>query len=281
MKRKYQYWFAPLCLAAAPFFQAEVQAENKPLWEAGIGIAAVSFPHYRGSDQQREYVLPAPYFVYRGDILKVSEQSVRGLLMKSERAEIDISINGSPPVDSHDNHARRGMPDLPATVELGPSLQLTLAKSETGDKKLDLRLPLRPVFSATGGVHYVGTLFQPQLNLDWRNVGGWSGWNMGILGGPIFSDRRYNRFFYNVDPAYATPTRPAYQTGGGYAGAQFIVALSKRFPSYWVGAFAKADTVSGAVFDDSPLVRRRANFSAGFAISWILGASDTLVDRRE
>ncbi|MBV1733445.1 MAG: MipA/OmpV family protein, partial [Hydrogenophaga sp.] len=45
-------------------------AEEKPLWEAGIGVATVSFPAYRGSDQHHNFLLPSPYFVYRGEFLK-------------------------------------------------------------------------------------------------------------------------------------------------------------------------------------------------------------------
>ena len=48
-------------------------AEEKPLWEAGVGVATVSFPAYRGSDQRQAFVLPTPYFVYRGEFLKADK----------------------------------------------------------------------------------------------------------------------------------------------------------------------------------------------------------------
>ena len=44
-------------------------ARDEPLWEAGVGIAGLHFPDYRGSSHTRNYVLPTPYFIYRGDIL--------------------------------------------------------------------------------------------------------------------------------------------------------------------------------------------------------------------
>jgi len=263
---------ALLCIPAAPAMA------DQPLWEAGAGIAAVDFPAYRGSDQRQSYILPIPYVVYRGKFLKVEREKVRGLLLKRDKVELDISVNGTVPVKSSDNRARAGMPDLDPTLEIGPSLNLSLFKSASGDRKLDLRLPLRPAFAGNfSGVKNVGWLFQPQINLDVRNIPGMHGWNLGFLAGPIFADARYHQYFYGVDPQYATASRPAYQARGGYAGGQFISALSKRFPDHWVGAFIKFDTLRGAVIADSPLVRAKTNVSMGVAISWIFGKSQTMV----
>ncbi|MGC2517597.1 MAG: MipA/OmpV family protein [Burkholderiales bacterium] len=258
------------------------RAEELPLWEAGAGIGVIDFPHYRGSNERQTWVLPAPYFVYRGKILQIDERRMRGLFFHSDWAELELSLNGAVPVKSSDDEARRGMPDLDGTLEIGPSLNLFLLHSDDGKIKLDLRLPVRAVI-ATDFSHTrsAGRLFQPNVNLDVRDVLGHRGLNLGLLGGPIFSDRRYNQYFYAVDPAFATANRPAYSPGGGYAGAQFIAALSKRYPRFWIGGYAKWDTLSGAVFADSPLVKEKQNFTAGIAVAWILGASKTTVDVEE
>ncbi len=197
------------------------------------------------------------------------------MLFKRDDVELDISVNASVPVKSNDTVARRGMPNLGPTLEIGPSLNFHLVRSEGGKADLDLRLPLRQVWTTKLG--QTGWLFQPQLNIDMKDIGGNVGWNLGLVTGLIFTDQRYHRYFYDVDPAFATPTRPAYRAHGGYSGGQFIVALSKRFPDFWVGGFAKFDTLSGAVFVDSPLVKTRQYFSMGVAISWILGQSKTMV----
>lgn len=253
-------------------------AKEAPLWEAGAGIGYVDFPDYRGSDERHRYVLPVPYLVYRGDFLKVDREKVRGLFFKNDYAELDVSLSASVPVKSSDNEARRGMPDLDPTFEIGPSLNFFLLRSDARKMYLDLRLPVRPVI-ATDFSHtrYVGYVFQPQLNLDVRDLGGHTGWNLGLAAGPIFGDKRYHDYFYGVSSAYATPTRPAYTARGGYAGSQFIAALSKRYPKYWVGGFVKWDTVQGAVFEDSPLVRKKQNITGGFAISWIFAESKETV----
>ena len=43
-------------LAAAPL---ACLAADEPLWEAGMGVAAVYLPDYRGSDHSRGYALPS------------------------------------------------------------------------------------------------------------------------------------------------------------------------------------------------------------------------------
>ena len=60
-----------------------------------------------------------------------------------------------------------------------------------------------------------------------------------------------------------------------------IMALSKRFDKMWVGGYVQADNLSGAVFDDSPLLKRRNSYSAGIAVSWIFKHSDRMVMSNE
>lgn len=78
--------------------------------------------------------------------------------------------------------------------------------------------------------------------------------------------------------ATATAARPAYQATDGYGGAQFIVSASKRFDQYWVGGFARYDSLYGATFADSPLVRSSHYWSAGVGIAWMIGKSAQTVD---
>ena len=64
-------------------------------------------------------------------------------------------------------------------------------------------------------------------------------------------------------------------------GTQFIAALSKRFPKFWVGAFLRWDTLAGASFVDSPLVTSRDYLSGGFALSWVFGESTQRVEAEQ
>jgi MipA family protein len=258
---------------------AGARAEQLPLWEAGAGAAALSFPDYRGSNERQFWLLPFPYIVYRGEFLQADERRTRGLFYKTDRLEIDVSINGSVPVDSGKNDARRGMPNLDGTLEIGPGLNLKLMESGDRRTRMELRLPLRAVFASDfSHVRQVGWVFQPQVNVDIRDPLGNAGWNLGLLAGPVYSDQRYNRYVYTVEPAFATAARPAFSAGGGYGGVQVIAALSKRYREFWVGAFVKLDSLHGAAFADSPLVRDKTGVAAGFSIAWILGESKTTVE---
>lgn len=268
-----------LLMLAVAFVPVPSFAEDVPLWEAGAGITVLNFPQYRGSDQRKTYVLPIPYFVYHGKILKVDGDRIRGLFFKSDRVELDMSLGGSIPVDSSHNVAREGMPDLDPSLEFGPAINIRLAGSAHEKISLQLRLPVRAAIDINAD--YLGLVFQPRLNLDIHNLGGNSGWNLGLATGPIFADQRFHEHFYSVAPEFATPDRPAYYADGGYGGFQFVSSLSKRYPKVWVGGFIKLDTLAGAVFRDSPLVKNEQNFTAGIAVSWIFARSKRLAKSEE
>ncbi len=216
-----------------------------------------------------------PYFVYNGKFLQADRDGVRGKLFHQDWIELNLSVNATTPVRS--DRARYGMPDLKSTIEVGPSLDIHLLRSEDARLKLDLRLPLRTAFTFEAPPHSIGWTFAPRFNLDVADPFGSSGWTLGLATGPLFADRRYHDYFYSVAAQYATPERPAYQASGGYAGTQFITALSKRFPTYWVGAYVRYDTLAGAAFIDSPLVRRNSYWSAGIGIAWMISKSSRLV----
>jgi outer membrane scaffolding protein for murein synthesis (MipA/OmpV family) len=256
-------------------------AAEKPLWELGAGISALSLPDYRGSDQSSLYAIPFPYLVYRGAFLKADRHGIRGTFFGSDRLELNLSLGASLPVNSDDNRARQGMPDLQPTVELGPSLDLNLWRTPDRRTRLDLRLPVRTAVTVKGGMDDVGWVFSPRLNLDISDVAGLAGWNLGLLAGPMVGSARNHDYFYTVAPQYATAGRPAYEAKGGYAGSQFMMTASKRYPKYWLGAFARWDSLKGAVFADSPLVKREGYFAAGVGIAWILGESSTRVEAVE
>lgn len=250
---------------------------DQPLWEVGAGLGALSLPDYRGSDEHNTYVLPVPYFIYRGEWLKADRSGVRGRIFDNDKLEVNLSLNATLPVNSTDNRARRGMSSLRPTVELGPTFNFNVWRSTTGKAALDFRAPLRASVTVESSPKHVGWLFSPALNLDIQDPGGWSGWNLGMLAGPLFNSRRYNEYFYSVGAADATPGRPVYSAPGGYSGSQLTVAMSKRFQRYWVGGFMRYDSLAGARFKDSPLVRQQNAFSAGIAVNWIFAESSKRV----
>lgn len=249
---------------------------ERPLWELGLGVAALRLPDYRGADQGRNLLLPLPYIVYRGNWLKADRDGARAVLLDTPRVRFDLSVAASAPARSDDSGARRGMRDLDALAEIGPNLNVQLARSAADRWKLDLRLPLRAAFTLERSPRSAGTTFSPHLNLDIARAGG--AWNVGLLTGPVFGDRKHHAYFYGVGAADANASRPAYTARGGYGGWQALASTSRRFGNTWVGAFVRYDRLDGAVFDDSPLVRRTSALSAGIGVSWILATSSRTVE---
>jgi outer membrane scaffolding protein for murein synthesis (MipA/OmpV family) len=255
-------------------------ADPHPLWEFGLGAGTVLFNDYRGADGAQAYVLPLPYFVYRGTSLKADRNGVRGLFYQHPRVELNISLNATVPVRSRSTGARSGMPALDPTVELGPSLDWHLWRSVAGRVRLDLRLPLRAAFTVGSHPRAIGWFAAPAAAVDLvpQSAGGW---NVGTLAGPLFADRRYHSYFYDVAPAYATAARPAYAAAGGYSGAQALLAVSHHYHDFWVGAYVRHDWLAGAAFIRSPLVQQNSYWAGGIGVAWTIGQSSRQVDTDE
>ena len=244
-------------LVLALLWPLATRAELRPEWEFGLGATGFTFPDYRGSDERRNFVLPFPYVIYRGDILRVDRQGVRGVFFESDRVQFDFSASGTPPVDSDRNRAREGMPDLDPTFEIGPRLNVILLRDESRNRALSFRLPVRAVIAtdlsyadAQGFTAYPNVTYDARPRFyDYR-------WRLGLQAGLLYATSRYHRYFYGVDEASATPQRPAYSATGGYSGAALAGSLTRRFQKIWVGAFARYEWLKGTAFESSPLVRR-------------------------
>ncbi len=255
-----------------------VAAEQLPLWEAGVGASVLRFSDYRGSDEFRSYLFPLPYFVYRGERVKVDRESIRGQFFKTDRVELDVSINGTVPLKSRDNAARQGMPDIDATLEIGPSLNTNLWRSDDRRINLILKLPIRGVI-ASDFRHFenIGWVSHPQISWDVKNFNN-TGWHLGMLIGPTYQSAGYNRYLYGVAPEFATAKRPTYEAKAGYGGANIIGGISKRFGRAWFAGFAKYDRLNGAAFADSPLVKKSSYATFGVAVTYIFSESKKLVE---
>jgi outer membrane protein len=275
---------ALLAVVAHAQTQEQVPAEHetstppaqggRPLWELGVGVGAVSFRDYRGSDTTHAYPVVVPYFIYRGRRFQADRSGVRSKFLHQDRVELNFSVNATTPV--RNNVTRSGMPQLRPTVEIGPALDVHVWRSKSENVRLDVRLPIRAV-STIGKPGYIGWFFAPNVNVDFLNAVGLPGWNLGLLTGPLFAARRYDDYYYSVPPQYATPNRPAYVASGGFAGTQVLASLTKRYPKFWTGAYLRYDTLAGASFEPSPLVRSHSYWSAGIGIAWMIGHSSQLV----
>jgi len=243
---------------------------EKPLWELGVGGGFLMMPDYRGSDKSRPYLLPFPYAVYRGGVFRLEDKRMTVRLFNTDRVTLDASGYGAVPVKSDDNDARKGMEDLDPTFEFGPALRIKILDSSENKYRLSVALPVRAVFSTDfRSVRYEGWVFSPRLNFEKGDVIPKTGLSLGVSAGPMFADRGYHDYFYEVEPVNATMTRPVYTPGAGYSGSTLTVGLGKSYKQFIFHSFVSADFLHGAVFEDSPLVKTKTSWMGGFSITWV------------
>jgi MipA family protein len=266
-------WYIAAVAAVSLVLGAPARAEQKPLWEAGVGVGTLVFDDYRGADTERAYPVPVPYFVYRGTFLKADDEGVRGQFFSNRLFDLTLSLNATTPVSSRDSDARAGMPDLQPTFEIGPELDVHLWHSADRRARLDLQLPIRRAITLALHPDGVGWIAAPCLELDLSDLVSRAGWNAGLQFGPLFADGSYDRYYYEVQPRYATAARAQFRPGGGYAGTEFLASTSRRFARLWVFAFLRHDSLDGASFVASPLVRSRDYWLGGVGIAWLFGRS--------
>lgn len=253
--------------------------QDVPHWEWGLGVAAAWLRDYPGSRHYGAYGLPYPWFTWRSDRIQVGREGTRGILWRGNGIALDAVLNANPPADPGDNPERAGMATLHALVEPGLRLRWRAWDSQDGRWRLDLRLPVRMSYMVyNGGFHALGRRIEPGLSIERRLNGPWS-WSASTAA--TFADGSYQDYFYGVDAAEVTPTRPAYEAAGGFGGLQAGLRLSWRGAESRAGVFVRIESLHGASFADSPLVSTPVGITAGLNWSRRFGASRRVVDSDE
>jgi outer membrane protein len=263
-----------LTLAAMGAAGGATAQQAQPLWEAGVAAFGVSTPAYPGSSDRSARVLPLPYLIYRGEVLRADQGGVGARLFRSERVEFDVGFSGALPANSKDVAARAGMPDLNTLVEFGPRLKILLA-NPTPTSRLRLELPLRAVMEIEGGVRRQGTTFEPKLSYELRGAD--PRWGYDLSAAAVFGDARLGRYFYEVSPRDAVAGRPAYQAEAGLILTRVGVSATYKFnQDVRLFGFVREESYRGAANADSPLMKKRSGASVGLGFTWTLGRSARL-----
>ena len=276
-------WLALGALAAA---RADVvtgaDTNGPPQWEVGLFGVGARLPLYRGSDESKDYFFALPYLIYRGEVVQVEREGVRGLFYRGDRIETDISMGGNPPVKKNAK-ARQGMPELDPLLEMGPAVRGILYRGQRL-KSLRIEVAARAVISVDrsdlGTAHEGNRLILSLVAPRYVPRAG-SPWSAGCRGGVDFADSDYHSYFYDVTEDQALPDRPAYHSGGGYSGCYAAAFVTREVTERLsVSLYGQWNNVDGAVYDDSPLVKDRNNYIAGVAVVWTLAESEQHVARR-
>lgn len=272
-----------ICLT--PLIMTNVAFADKPLWELGGGLAYISVHSYPGSLHKKNYVLPAPSLEYNGNRLKVNRDKIYTPVFKNERIDIKISADGTPPIDSDDITIRQGMPDLEATIQVGPSIEILMNKDPRQPRgKWKFKIPLR-VSIATDLSHMDdrGFILNPKLNYR-RSLSPASGpLSRGPLAyGPLeysftiasmFANRRYLDYYYGVDQAFVNSERTSYQPPSGYAGSYLSMSISKQNGPWFWSAYTRVKWLNGTSFESSPLMETKQEKQLGLLFIYTLAQS--------
>ncbi|MFT6993129.1 MAG: outer membrane scaffolding protein for murein synthesis (MipA/OmpV family) [Paraglaciecola sp.] len=278
-----------LLVAASSSIKAQqeivLEDEMRPVWEVGVFAAAFNSPEYPAAGQSQTNVVPAPYFIYRGETLRIGEGSIaRAVAIDKDWYELDLSLAGSFNANSEDNEARAGMPDLDFIFELGPQLRIRLSKFEFeqhGNAEIFLNLQARGAFSTDfSGIDKRGYVFQPVLSYRQR---GWLSEKtaLSVSLSPTWATEKLHDYFYQIDSDFVTDQRQAYDAKGGYLGTDLSVGLSfNATEDIRIFTFGRVSLHSGSANEDSPLFREKSTFSYGVGMVWRFWESEERVSGR-
>ena len=276
---------AIFCFSLQAQEDISLEQDLRPVWEAGAFAGAFYSPEYPAADQSQTNVIPSPYFIYRGETLRIGEGSIaRAVAVDKSWYELDLSLAGSFNANSDDNTARMGMPDLDFIFELGPQLKVRLKQFELerqGNAELFLNLQTRAAFSTDfSGINHRGYVFQPKLSYRQR---GWISERtaLSISITPTWATERLHDYFYQVDSDFVTNERQAYQAKGGYLGTDLAIGLSfNALENIRIFIGGTLSLHSGAANEASPLFKEKSTYSIGVGMVWRIWESEERVAGR-
>lgn len=245
-------------------------SDQKTEFEWGAGIVTLRINHYRGSDQFKNYYIPSPYFSYKSEIIEAEPSFVRGVLFQNNLITIKLSLMLGLSVESEENRAREGMPDLGYLFEAGPMIILNIWRSESRKHQLTFESPIRQVF-ATDFTYLkpVGIFGVPFLNFISFPQKYTLGWRSEFSVALMYGNESYHDYFYTVESRYERYNRPEYHATGGYSGIQLAWILNKKIGRILFIPFIRYDNLKYAIFEDSPLVITKHYFAFGLASFFI------------
>ena len=263
-------------LLAAAWLAAPAHAKDEPLWEYGFGIGVLGYNDYRGAESSHVFPVPVPYLVYNGPLIKADKEGVRGALFSRPWVDLNLSFDATLPVSN--DRTRNGMTELKPTAEAGLQFDLHVWRSEDSRIKLVVRVPLREAFTFQAPPRSIGTTLTPGLKLKADDPWDYDGWEVRYLHrAPCSPTAAITTIFIRYRRKTRPPPARRIRRRAAMPARNSLPTYHKRFPHYWFGAFVRYDNLSGAVFEDSPLVRQENYWSAGFAFAWMIGRSSTIV----
>jgi outer membrane protein len=250
------------------------EQQERPKYELGAGVAGFDLPDYAGSKNNQFRWLPFPFFMYRGDVLRTDEEGTRAKIEATKDYEFGMTFGFNFPVESNQNPAREGMPDLDGILGFGPQIMFRFLNDDK-KQKLNLTFGLRGSIAFNDNVESreEGVVFEPSLSY-WRYLGKDNYTILFVSLEGEFGDKKANQYFYDVDPAFVTADRESYEAKAGLIKTAVIAGVSHTFTpklTAFLGGFY--NDLSQAANVDSPLVEVRQNQGFLAGIFWLFTES--------
>jgi hypothetical protein len=247
----------------------EPALSDQPLWEIRLAAFGRYGPVYPASEDSQVDIVPLPFPIYRGKILRIGDETdkpVRTRIFRRDRIKIDMDFGLNFSADSDDIDAREGMPDLDLLLEAGPELELEFESQPLGGRMF-LAFQTRGAVSLDGlDPEWRGVVLSTELKYE-RPFSRDSELILKLT--PEWASNDYMDFFYGVAPEFATADRPAYKASSGYLGTKLGVTVKHAVTK-------KLDIVGGVRFgfyqgarnEDSPLFTQDTNTGVILAFIW-------------
>ena len=265
--------------AAQAADETPIDAPDAPaLWEFRVAAFGRYAPVYPAASEYNLTMLPLPIPVYRGPFLNFGEnldQVARGEIVDTRRIRLGIDLDFTFGEDSDNIAVRNGMADLDFMFELGPALEIKLNNAMPDEGEIFLALQLRAGVSFDGlDPTSRGFLLNPEL--EYRRDHAFGGDNLlSLRWKPTWASEKYMDYYYEVEPAYATAERPAYDATSGYLGSKFTAAVTRQInPRLIFGLSASYYLYGGAENELSPLYVKDQGASVQAALIWTLAESE-------
>ena len=250
-------------------FSHAAKSSNQPLWEAGIAVGGATLPQYMGSDERYNFAAPIPFFIYRGERLRVDRGGITTELFGVRELSVDASLGVGLPV-RNSNQARAGMPELKFSFQAGPRLNWQLHKTE--NFKITLRAPWRGVVDTSG--QWLGWLSEPDIAFEYQPN---NDLLLKLYSGALFGSRRFHSAYYDVPPIYATASRATYRARAGLHSLSLTASARYRLSeSVTLFSAIRYRNLASGVIANSPLVKDHNYLSGTVGLAWSFWKSDQM-----
>ncbi|MBY0452758.1 MAG: MipA/OmpV family protein, partial [Bdellovibrionaceae bacterium] len=189
---------------------------------------------------------------------------------------IDLSFGGSFPTEGQ-NQARKGMPNLDWTFEVGPRLLYYFYKDPQWGQ-VRAGLPLRASFSTDfSNTRYLGFTIAPDFQMDRYDFAGIKNLSLYTSATLNYLSEGLADYFFQITPSEQTAERMAYDAKAGLMSWETSIGFRYDYGSQFYLAGYRYSDLSISANRDSYLHRTNSNWSYVVSVGFTMFESEDRV----